>query len=260
MACYRKQERGIAMPKFFVDPQCIQPPHIVVENDNVNHIKNVLRLGVGDEILINDRQGNDYKCIMSAIEQQRIVLDIIEHSVSTTEPAIEVTLFQSLIKGEKMEWVIQKAVEIGATCIVPMITKYCVVKIETDKKIQAKVARWNKIAEAAAKQSGRGVVPQVVLPMTLDEVLTYTKDHQLCSIIPYEKETTNGIRHTLQTQHANHYGVLIGPEGGFAEEELQKAAQHGVRPVTLGRRILRSETASLVALANIMYEMGEMGE
>lgn len=248
------------MPKFFVDANQIQEKNIIIEDDNVNHIKNVLRLGINDEILINDRQGYDYKCIISAIEQHKMTLEVLEKMASTTEACVEVTLFQSLIKGEKMEFVIQKAVEIGATTIIPMMTKRCVVKLETDKKMQAKIARWNKIAEAAAKQSGRGKVPEVLMPMTFSQALDYIQTHKISGLIPYEKETQKGIRNVLKSHHAMHYGVMIGPEGGFTEEEIEEALQQEVYPVTLGKRILRSETASLVTLSNIMYEMGEMGE
>lgn len=247
------------MAKFFVNSQNISDTHIMIDGENVNHIKNVLRLQIGDEIIINDRQGHDYKCIINAIEQGTIIalIDSVTHSLS--EPQVEVILFQSLIKGEKMDWVIQKAVEIGVTKIIPICTTRCVVKIENPKKTISKVERWNKIAESAAKQSGRGVVPEVFAPITFLEGLNYTQQNDLCALIPYEKEYEVGIRKVLNTTEAKSFGIFIGPEGGFTEQEIQEALHQGVHSVSLGNRILRSETASLVTLANIMYEMGEMG-
>lgn len=247
------------MAKFFVNAQNISETEIIINDENVNHIKNVLRLQTGDEIIINDRQGHDYKCIINAIEQGRIIalIDSVTHSLA--EPQVEVVLFQSLIKGEKMDWVIQKAVEIGVTKIIPICTTRCVVKLENPKKMASKVERWNKIAESAAKQSGRGVVPEVVLPISMSESIAYARTNALCAIIPYEKEREIGIRKVLQSTEAKSFGIFIGPEGGFTEEEIEEALHQGVHSVSLGNRILRSETASLVTLANIMYEMGEMG-
>lgn len=247
------------MPKFFVEPHQVYEKYIRIEGENVNHMKNVLRLSVEDEILINDRQGNDYKCIISAIDGQCITADITQHTQSQAEPSIEVTLFQPLIKGEKIEWVFQKAVEIGVTRIIPMSTERCVVKLETPKKAQAKLERWNKISEAAAKQSGRGIVPEIMQPMTFKEAVAYQSTYNIKSIIPYENEDKIGIREVLGATHALKYGIFIGPEGGFTEKEIVHALENGIQSVTLGKRILRSETASIVTLTNIMYEMGEMG-
>lgn len=247
------------MPKFFVDQTAIKENMIEVVGNNFNHIKNVLRLSVDDEIIINDGQGYDYKCIISTMDQNGICASIKEKLESTAEPFTKITLFQSLIKGEKMEWVIQKAVEIGVHEIVPLLTTRCVVKLEGDKKIAAKIDRWNKIAEAAAKQSGRGVVPVVHKPLEMDKAIQYIENHDLKGFIPYEKESELGMRGVLQSQSCERFGILIGPEGGFTEEEVTMALSHQIQPITLGKRILRSETASLVALTSILYEMGELG-
>lgn len=247
------------MPKFFVKPANIFEKEIIIDDENVNHMKNVLRLQMGDEIIINDRQGHDYKCIISAIESSKIVACINSVVDSSSEPSTEVTLFQSLIKGEKMEWVIQKAVEIGVTRIVPLCTTRCVVKLDSPKKMASKIERWNKIAESAAKQSGRGIVPEVIAPMNFKEALAFAANNELFTIIPYEKEHEKGIRQVLQNTSSTSFGLYIGPEGGFTEEEVEEAIRNHVHSVSLGNRILRSETASLVTLTNIMYEMGEMG-
>lgn len=247
------------MPKFFVKSSNIGENKIIIDDENVNHMKNVLRLQVGDEIIINDRQGHDYKCIINAIESSKIIADINSVADSSSEPSTHVTLFQSLIKGEKMEWVIQKAVEIGVTKIVPLCTARCVVKLDSPKKMASKIERWNKIAESAAKQSGRGIVPEVSYPMYFDEAIEYASQNGLFSMIPYEKEHERGIRGVLQSTKSQSFGLFIGPEGGFTEEEVEKAIQTNIHAVSLGNRILRSETASLATLTNIMYETGEMG-
>lgn len=246
------------MPKFFVTPEFIQEDSIVLKGDNFNHIKNVLRLNSGNEIIINDRQGNDYKCIIKMIGADQILANIQEKSQSDVEPMIKTLLFQSLIKGEKMDLVIQKAIEIGVTEIIPIATTRCVVKLENEKKTASKVERWQKIAESAAKQSGRAIIPTVQIPMNFKEAIHYSKLYLDKCLIPYEKEKEKGLRSFLGTEHASSFGIFIGPEGGFTEEEVLYAREEGVTPLTLGKRILRSETAGLVALSAIMYEMGEM--
>lgn len=246
------------MPKFFVDKSAVLEKEILIQDENVNHIKNVLRLEEGDSLVINDRQGKDYKCIISLIENNVVKARIKETLDSETEPTIDTVLFQSLVKGEKMELVIQKAIEIGVTKIVPITTSRCVVKLESGKKTASKVERWNKIAESAAKQSGRGIVPQVCEPMIFSKALEYAKTHLQIACIPYEKEKENTIQGFLKSQKAQSFGIFIGPEGGFCEEEVLEAKANGLSSITLGPRILRSETAGLVVLANIMYEMGEM--
>ena len=246
------------MPKFFVAAETVYENEIHITGDTVNHIKNVLRLGINDEITINDRQGNDYKCIIKEVGNSCVIGTIKERYAASTEPQVEVVLFQSLIKGEKLEWVIQKSVEIGVTKIIPIETSRCIVKLESKKKTDAKVERWNKIAEAAAKQSGRGIVPKVMEPLAFKEALAYANKYLDTACIPYEKEKEQSIKTFLQHTNATHIGVFIGPEGGFTEEEVRMAMETSVISVTLGSRILRSETAGLVVLANIMYEMGEM--
>ena len=246
------------MAKFFVNPEDVSEDAIYIKGSDVNHIKNVLRLPIGKEILINDRQGHDYECIIKEINAEMVTAQIINHITNHTEPAVETVLFQSLVKGEKMEFVIQKSVEIGVTKIVPLITKRCVVKLESENKLKNKIVRWQKIVESAAKQSKRGIVPEITLPMELDVALEYVKSNLDCGCIPYENESSYHIKEYLQSLNVRSIGVFIGPEGGFTEEEVALATEYGVQSITLGKRILRSETAGLVTLANIMYEMGEI--
>ncbi len=246
------------MAKFFVDYQNVLEDCILIKGTDVNHIKNVLRLPIGKEILINDGQGNDYQCIIKEISTEVVTATIKNKLVVHTEPAVQTFLFQSLIKGEKMEFVIQKGVEIGVTAIVPIITQRCIVKLESDKKLNNKLERWQKIAESAAKQSKRGIIPLVMSPMTLQEAFEYAQEHFDASCIPFENEQAYYVKSFLRDLHVHSLGIFIGPEGGFTDEEIDLAKKHNVQPITLGKRILRSETAGIVVLANVMYEMGEM--
>ena len=244
------------MAKFFVDQQAIQGETILITGTDVNHIKNVLRLNENEEILINDRQGHDYQCIISKMGTDAVYAKIEQVITCESEPVVETVLFQSLIKGEKMEFVIQKCIEIGVTKIIPVFTERCIVKIESDKKMQTKLDRWNKIAESAAKQSKRGIIPEVAKPLLYKEALAFAKQNLEVTCIPFENEQAYHIKTFLRSTSAESIGIFIGPEGGFTEEEIMRAKQEDILPITLGKRILRSETAGLVVLANIMYEMG----
>lgn len=246
------------MPKFFVDPSQIDDNEIQITGEDVNHIKNVIRMHPGDEIIINDRQGHDYECIIKNINSDRIWCIIKEMIISENEPLIYTCLFQSLIKGEKMDFIMQKSVEIGVSKIIPITTDRCVVKLEEKKRLESKVVRWNKIAESAAKQSQRGVVPEVTMPLSFENALQYARKHLDRSCIPYERENSKKLKSFLQEKQDSSVGIFIGPEGGFTEKEIHLAVSYHIEPVTLGKRILRSETAGLVVLSNIMYEAGEM--
>lgn len=245
------------MAKFFVEPKQVLETEIQIVGSDVNHIKNVLRLPVGKNITISDRQGHEYECIIKAINVDAIIAQIVNIKNSDTEPTVKTVLFQSLIKGERMDFVLQKSVEIGVTQIVPLMTSRCVVKLESEKKLQAKIERWQKIAESAAKQSRRGIVPEIMMPMTMQEAVQYAQQQLEVSCIPYELESAHFIKDFLRPLRCHSIGVFIGPEGGFTEEEVALATKTDIQAVTLGRRILRSETAGIVTLANIMYEMGE---
>ncbi|OON92079.1 MAG: hypothetical protein ATN33_08000 [Epulopiscium sp. Nele67-Bin001] len=246
------------MPKYFVDKSDISADTIIIRDDNYNHIKNVFRLTVGEQITVNDKLGNDYQCVISSVEQNIITATIFKTYVATTEPVTNVVLFQSLIKGDKMEYVIQKAVELGAAKVVPIVTTRCVVKLEDDKKTRAKVDRWNKISEAASKQSGRGTVIEVLAPMKYTQALELAKNELEVNLIPYEKQVGSGIKSVLQSISARNIGIFIGPEGGFEDKEVELAHSYGLTSVTLGKRILKSETASIAVLASLMYQMDEM--
>lgn len=246
------------MHKFFIDKENILGEKLYITNDDVNHIYKVLRLNTGDIILVCDGYGREYTSKIAEINKKEVICDIIDSFDNMSEPPVKVTLFQGLPKAQKMEYIIQKSVEIGIYKIQPVITQRVVVKTE-GKDISNKLERWRRISEEAAKQSNRGIIPEIQEPVTFEEAVENIKVLDL-SIIPYEKEKNNGLKNILSDNPGvKNIGVLIGPEGGFDESEIDKCMKNGVIPVTLGPRILRTETAGIAALSMVLYEIGDMG-
>ena len=243
------------MQNFFVYDWQVQGDMVTIEGADVNHIVNVLRMKVGEEVSVHDDVNRKYLCRIAELQEDKVCLSILEQQTSDTELPCRIYLFQGLPKGDKMEWIIQKGVELGAYAIVPVATKRAVVKLD-EKKAQKKVARWNSIAESAAKQSGRGMIPEVLPVMKFSEALQFAKDLDL-NLIPYEK--AEGIADTKQRiekiRPGQSIGIFIGPEGGFEEAEVEMAKEMQAIPVTLGRRILRTETAGMTMLSILMYHL-----
>ena len=243
------------MQHFFADPSCVDGEQIRLAGSDVNHMKNVLRMKSGEEVWVSDGEGMDYFCSVEGYEEKEAVLRVVKKEVSQTELASRLILFQGLPKGDKMEWIVQKAVELGAYSVVPVSTRRCVVKLD-NKKAEKKVSRWQQIAESAAKQSKRMLVPEVHSVMTFKEALVYAKELDVL-LIPYElakgmKETKELIR---SIEPGKSIGVFIGPEGGFEEQEVADAMEAGAKPITLGHRILRTETAGLAVLSVLMFQL-----
>ncbi len=242
------------MPRFFVNKDQIRDDEIQILGGDVNHIKNVLRMKTGDEISISDGEGKDYFCVIKETANDEILLHIENSWHSYVEPAVDIYLFQGLPKADKMELIIQKAVELGVYEIIPVQTKRVIVKLD-EKKEAKKMKRWQDIAVSAAKQSGRGRIPQVKPVMSFKEALR--KGTALDgAIIPYEKaECMDDTRKIIKGMaDKKSLAVYIGPEGGFDESEILEALSLGIHPVTLGKRILRTETAGLAVLSILMYE------
>lgn len=243
------------MQNFFVYDWQVQGDMVTIEGADVNHIVNVLRMKVGEEVSVHDDVNRKYLCRIAELQEDKVCLSILEQQASDTELPCRIYLFQGLPKGDKMEWIIQKGVELGAYAIVPVATKRAVVKLD-EKKAQKKVARWNSIAESAAKQSGRGMIPEVLPVMKFAEALQFAEDLDL-NLIPYEK--AEGIADTKQRiaeiRPGQSIGIFIGPEGGFEEAEVEMAKEKRAIPVTLGRRILRTETAGMTMLSILMYHL-----
>ena len=252
------------MYHFFVEPSQIGEKDIVITGADVNHIKNVIRLKPGDEISVsNGIDGRDYRCGIVAITENEVQCELRFIKEDGVELPAKVYLFQGLPKGDKMELIIQKMVELGVYEIIPVAMQRCVVKLD-DKKAKAKIARWQGIAEAAAKQSKRGIVPQIHAVMSYKEALAYAADMD-CRLVPYEMEESldgaSGMAGTKKLIEAIKPGqsvaIFIGPEGGFEDSEIQNAISQGMKPITLGKRILRTETAGMTAMAWIMYQLEE---
>lgn len=243
------------MPKFFVTKEQVKE-HIEIVGEDAKHIKTVLRKKEGEELIVCDGEGVDYVCSISCFEENKIIADIIDKQLCQAEPPIKITLFQGLPKADKMELIIQKCVELGIDTIVPVATERSIVKL--NKKEYKKIERWQKIAEAAAKQSGRGKIPQIGNVLTFEQALQYSKKLDK-SIIPYEKEQKRNLKEFIKKFQGKSIGVFIGAEGGFSEQEIKKAIEHNVQPITLGKRILRTETAGMITVAILIYEI-EQGD
>lgn len=244
------------MYQFFVKPEQIQGKDITITGSDVNHIKNVLRMKIGEELAVsNGEDGREYRCEIVGIDEEEIHCHLRFIKEDGVELPSKVYLFQGLPKADKMELIIQKAVELGAFEIIPVATKRSVVKLD-EKKAKAKVTRWQGISEAAAKQSKRGVIPEVTNVMTFKEAIAYAKDMEV-RLIPYElaegMQTTKTIIDGITS--GQRIAVFIGPEGGFEESEIEEAQVCGIRPITLGKRILRTETAGFTVLSWIMYHL-----
>ena len=244
------------MFQFFVDKSQIHENQglAYITGPDVNHISHVLRMKPGEQFYVTDgeRRGK-YLCALKSVSAEQVVCDIVQNITDTTELPCEIVLYQGLPKADKMELIIQKAVELGASRIVPVETKRSVVKLEA-KKAQAKISRWQGIAEAAAKQSKRDVIPVIGELMTLKEALKEAANFEV-SMMPYENaEGMDFTRRLLEgIQPGQRVAIFVGPEGGFDDSEVEAALSMGTKPVTLGRRILRTETAGLAILSMLVY-------
>ena len=242
----------IEMPKFFFNKNDISRGQVQLFGEDEKHIKTVLRAREGEEITLCDGEGMDYQCRIASLERG-VLLDILSQDVCETEPKTKITLYQGLPKADKMELIIQKCVELGVDRIVAVSTERAIVKL--DKKETKKLERWQKIAEAAAKQSGRGKIPEIGQQvLKFKEAVAEAKELD-GAIIPYERERETGIRQFVQNFKGESVGVFIGPEGGFADEEIALAQENGITPITLGKRILRTETAGMTTTAILLYEL-----
>ena len=239
------------MFQFFVEPGQICGDIATITGSDVNHIRNVLRMRTGEEVRISDNAGGDFYCAVSRIESEKITLKVLREAEGT-ELSLRITLFQGLPKGDKMELVIQKAVELGVSEIIPVAMRNCVVKLD-EKRAKAKQARWQAIAESAAKQSKRSIIPRVGMVMNFRQATEYAQSLDV-RILPYENQ--RGLAHTREVfskiPKGSSVGIFIGPEGGYDSAEIA-LAKEDMEMVSLGIRILRTETAGLCALSMLQY-------
>ena len=246
------------MYQFFVGPEQIDvaAKTVIIRGNDVNHIKNVLRMRPGEEGAVsNGIDGREYRCGILALEEDCVRLELRFIKEDGVELPAKIYLFQGLPKADKMELIIQKAVELGAFQVIPVAMKRCVVKLD-EKKADSKIKRWQGIAEAAAKQSKRGVIPTVAPVMSYAQAVKMASEMDL-KMVPYE--LAEGMEQTKQliesVKPGQRIAIFIGPEGGFEEAEVEAAKELGAVPVTLGRRILRTETAGMTILSILMYHL-----
>ena len=245
------------MQKFFVETNQIKNDTVQIIGDDVKHIAKVLRLQEGDVIIVCDKnQKISYQAHITNIEKEKVICNIETTVEQQTESKVQVTIFQGLPKADKMEYIIQKAVELGAEKIVPVSMARSIVKIKGQDG-EKKILRWQKIAEGAAKQSKRDQIPMVDTIKTIEEVERQIPEFDLF-LVAYEEEKGHTLKEVLQSvkqKQEIRIGVVIGPEGGIDSREVETLRQQKAKTVTLGNRILRTETASLCILSNIMYEL-----
>ncbi len=246
------------MSKFFSNK--IFENKIIIDSEDVLHIKKVLRLNIGDFIMVCDGKGINYNAKICSLTEKQIECEIVEKSPAQTEPCIEVTLYQGLPKASKMDYIIQKNTELGIFKIVPCALSRCVVKLENKKAEEKKTERWQKISQEAAKQCGRGIIPEIAMPATLDDVIADMKKQDLAFVL-YECEENKSLKRVLtQNKEVKTLGFLVGPEGGFDPAEIEKLHNAGICSIGLGKRILRTETAGEAVLSMIMYEIGDIND
>lgn len=244
------------MYQFFVDPGQMKGTKVIITGKDVNHIRNVLRMKKGEKISVsNGLDGKEYQCEIEELSEDQIICALLGTKHDGAELPSKVYLFQGLPKADKMELILQKAVELGVYQVIPVSCKRAVVKLD-EKKEKSKLLRWQGIAEAAAKQSKRGIIPRVMNVMTMTEAVSYSR-HCPVRMIPYE--LAEGMDKTKEMigslKPGEDIAVFIGPEGGFEESEIREAMENGITPVTLGKRILRTETAGMTVLSWIMYQL-----
>ncbi len=242
------------MARFFVSPDALQADFIVLEGENAAHAK-VLRLRQGEQVVVCDGQGTECICTISDISPGLISLVVSSRLISASEPAVKASVYIAFSKGDKFEHVIQKATELGAYEIVCFPSARCVSKPD-DKSLKKKLERWQKIAYSAAEQSGRGYIPQVIVLDSYKQALNRASSADI-AILFYENEQARTLKMALQENKYTSISLLTGPEGGLEPAEVEQAITSGLHVCTLGKRILRCETAPLCALSAVMYDSGE---
>lgn len=241
------------MANFYIKSEDIVGNTACITGEEAQHISRVLRMKKGDSVTLCDGEGNFYEAKLSEFSEKEVTAEILSSRRAETEPFTQITIFQGVPKNPKLETIVQKATEIGVVRIVPMDTVRAVAKLDKS----AKVDRLRKIAKEAAKQSKRGIIPYVNDCVSFKEAVKMASEADL-AIIPYEEETEVSLKKALQGQKPRTVSVMIGPEGGFEKEETEAAKASGIVSVTLGKRILRTETAPLVVSAAILYQLDEM--
>ncbi|KZL93883.1 16S rRNA (uracil(1498)-N(3))-methyltransferase [Clostridium magnum] len=247
------------MHKFFVPRSNILGDTAIIEGDDVKHIYKVLRLEVGDNVSINNCDGEEFLGQIEDVNKKQVTVKCVEKLALNNESPVEIYLFQGLPKSSKMDLIVQKATELGVKEVTPIITDRVVVKNELGEF--KKLDRWNRIVLEACKQSKRSIIPKVNTPLEFEGLLELLKNMDLI-VVPYENAEGHGIKNmvnSINKSHIKKIAVIIGPEGGFEEEEINRLKELEAYIVTLGPRIFRTETAGFVCVSLIMYELGDLG-
>jgi 16S rRNA (uracil1498-N3)-methyltransferase len=242
---------GQTMHRFFVHPQAIHHSTAVLDEAIAHQLRHVLRMRPGARIIVLDNQGWEYEIELAEITSKGARGTVIEKRAASGEPSVYVTLYQCALKKDNFEWVLQKGTEIGVSRFVPVISRRTV--IADGERIKSKLPRWERIITEAAEQSHRGRIPELDAPVAFEQALADTASADL-ALIPWENETARTLREVLPSKAAE-VALIVGPEGGFEDGEIELARQHGVQPVTLGPRILRAETAAAAAALLVLYEL-----
>ena len=231
--------------------------YLTLDKDNSHYISQVLRMKEGEELTVVLGSGVEALCEVHELSKSSVMLKIKDTHTSVSEPPFRITLYQSVSKGERMELTIQKCVELGVTKIVPVFSSRCVVRPDEPKKQKSKTERWQKIALEAARQSGRGIIPEVVEPVNFTQAVKTANETADIVLFPWEEEHGLTLKEALaqiNKDSISEIAVFIGPEGGFEDGEADAARANGAKPVTLGKRILRTETAGPAVLAMLLYQ------
>lgn len=259
------------MHRFFVSPSALQGTHVALRGDVAHQVHSVLRMRPGERVVVLDDSGWEYEVELTRVGRDAALGTILDRRPAAGEPRIRITLYQSLLKRDNLEWVLQKCTEIGVAEFVPVVSRRTIVNNPADVKA-GKLERWRRIIAEAAEQSRRGRLPVLHEALTFEEAITNVGARLALApptgkfdlaLIPWEKEQSAGLHASLAAMKPGHrdpvsLALFIGPEGGFAEEEIALAREHGALAVTLGPRILRAETAAVVAVSLILYELGEL--
>jgi 16S rRNA (uracil1498-N3)-methyltransferase len=258
--------------RFFVSPESIQGDQVSITGNLVHQLCHVLRMRQGDQLVLLDDSGWEYAVELGEINKERIMGRVLHRTLATGEPRTKITLYQGVLKGHHLEWVWQKGTEIGIVEFVPMICERCLMS-SLDDISTAKTARWKRIIQEAAEQAHRGRIPHLQPPMLFSQACDHTRRGGL-NLMLWEEESEETLRHLLYPEQSAEWnlgekrksarrpfsiGLLVGPEGGFTREEIELARGYGIRTLTLGKRILRAETAGLVAAALTLHEFGDLG-
>lgn len=247
------------MDRFFVEKKNVNLENntCIIEGEDVKHISKVLRCRVGEELEICDNDNNEYICEITNIDKSQVNLNILKRVDIKRESDLKIKVYQGLPKGPKMEMILQKLTEVGVDEIILVQTKRTVVKVD-NKKEDKKIERWERIIYEAAKQSKRGKIPKLRGVLSFKEALADMKENDF-NIAPYENEKTKTIKQAIKGKDINNIGIFVGPEGGFEDTEINAIEEIGGQSVSLGPRILRTETASLVASSIVLYELSDLG-